>query len=81
MESSKKIFGSFFELFTEEAGEQGAGGRDKYTGITLSQGLEEQLNLFMLKVKVFITPTGRCANEMCNTKNNTSLLHSQYIHL
>jgi len=29
-----------FELFTEEAEEQGAGGREKDTGITLPQGLE-----------------------------------------
>jgi hypothetical protein len=27
MESSKKIFGSFFELFTEEAGGRGQGER------------------------------------------------------
>jgi hypothetical protein len=48
MESSKKIFGSFFELFTEEEGERpcrqrsrtGAVGKEKDTGITLPQGLE-----------------------------------------
>ncbi|AUB38886.1 hypothetical protein COO91_04863 [Nostoc flagelliforme CCNUN1] len=40
MESSKKIFGSFFELFTDEAEGQGAGSREKDTGITLPQRLK-----------------------------------------
>nr|WP_322708990.1 hypothetical protein [Nostoc sp. ChiSLP03a] len=40
MESNKKIFKSFFELFTEEAGEQGEGGRGKDSGITLPQSLK-----------------------------------------